>query len=276
MALWGASAAKTEFSPNLWTGGGVKDIANGSSWEEDTIVNVFSSTKGIIALGVNMLIDRGLLSIDAPVARYLRTLFLSLCVCARARARVRVCCILHYITRSRYWPEFEAEGKGALTVGQLLSHQAGLTAVPPVPGADIPFAIMLGEDGWTNTVNALAAAKPAWSPAAQLFEYHGMTFGHLAGELIRRVSGQSVVEFLRENILAPLGVQADVVIGMDESEFGRVAVLADGDGRTDTGTPGNFNAPETRKAVIPSANGHTNGRALARIYSAVANVRCLL
>jgi|EP01043_Picozoa_sp_COSAG02_P056593 CubicO group peptidase (beta-lactamase class C family) len=190
-----------------------------------------------------MLIDRGLLSIEDPVVRY--------------------------------WPEFAAEGKETLTVGQLLSHQAGLMAVPSIPDAATPFAIMLGEDGWMNTVNALAAATPAWSPMEQLFEYHGMTFGHLAGELIRRVSGQPAVEFLRDNILQPLGVEADVLIGMDESDFARVAVLAEGDGSTDKGTAGTFNAPETRKAVIPSANGHTNGRALARIYSAVANVRFL-
>jgi CubicO group peptidase (beta-lactamase class C family) len=157
----------------------VKDPADGSLWEDDTIVNVFSSTKGIIALGVNMLIDRGFISIDEPV--------------------------------TKYWPEFEAEGKGLLTVGQLLSHQAGLMAVPPAPdpgageSASGGFGIMLGEDGWMNTVNALAAATPKWSPTDSLFEYHGMTFGHLAGELVRRVSGKPLVEFLRENIFEPLG-----------------------------------------------------------------------
>lgn len=220
----------------------MKDPVDGSLWEADTIVNVFSSTKGIIALGANMLVDRGLLRIDEPV--------------------------------SRYWPQFAAEGKGTLTVGQLLSHQAGLVAVPSSPNGPA-FAIMLGENGWMNTVSALAAAAPAWSPTDNLFEYHGMTFGHLAGELIRRVSGQPLVDFLAENILRPLGVDGDVLIGMKESDFGRVAVLAEGDGSTDKGTAGAFNATETRKAVIPSANGHTNGRALAKIYRAVANVRIL-
>ena len=132
-----------------------------------------------------------------------------------------------------------------------------------------------------------------------------MTFGHLAGELVRRVSGKDLMEYLHDNILDPLEV-SDFFIGLPDSvtdsdgklvpfDQSRVADLVDGDGATDAGTPGSFNRPEVRRAVIPSANGetlqyrsrlgcillkatarallagHTNGRALARIYSAVAN-----
>ena len=218
---------------DLW--GGIADPTRQSRWERNTVVNVFSSTKGLIALGANILADQGLLRIDDKVAKY--------------------------------WPEFGTAGKACLTVAQLLSHGAGLMAVE----GESNFSLMLGPEGFDRTVVALGAATPAWLPEEDLFAYHGMTFGHLAGALIEKVSGQRLLLFLTKHLLQPLG--AEVYIGLPDSVVaaGRVAPIVNGDGSTDKGTAGLFNQQAVRQAVIPSANGHTNGRSLALLYAAVAN-----
>src|SRR5437667_5596292 len=149
----GASfAATVEGEPvvDLW--GGHADAATTRPWERDTIVNVFSTTKAMTALCAHLLVDRGLLDLDAPVARY--------------------------------WPEFAQAGKDTIPLRWLLSHRAGLPAIR----RDLPPQSLYD---WHAVTAALVETAPWWEPGTQ-HGYHAMTFGHLVGEVIRRVTGKSV------------------------------------------------------------------------------------
>jgi CubicO group peptidase (beta-lactamase class C family) len=148
---------------DLW--GGHRDVAATQPWTRDTLVNVYSTTKGMTALCAHQLVERGLLDIDAPVAKY--------------------------------WPEFAQKDKGAIPVRWLLSHQAGLPAVrKPLTQQDLY--------DWNAMAAALAEQEPWWEPGTR-HGYHALTFGYLVGEVIRRVSGVSVGTFFRENVAGPLG-----------------------------------------------------------------------
>ena len=164
---------------DLW--GGWADAEQQRPWSADTLVNVFSVGKGLLAVCAARLAGLGLLDPDAPV--------------------------------TRYWPEFGAAGKDAVTVRQVLSHQAGLPALrqalPAGSGLD-----------WQLMTSLLAAEEPWWRPGSG-HGYHVNTFGYLVGELIRRVTGTSVGDFLRHEIAGPLG--AEVHIGLAAAEHGRVA-----------------------------------------------------
>ena len=149
---------------DLW--GGVADPATGRPWSEDTIVLVFSSTKGATALCANLLAERGQLDVDAPVADY--------------------------------WPEFAQAGKGQIPVRYLLSHEAGLAWID----GDMSLEEALS---WDPVVAALARQKPHWEPGTQ-HGYHATTYGWLVGEVIRRVCGRSVGTFFREEVAGPLGL----------------------------------------------------------------------
>src|SRR4030095_2550354 len=155
----GASFAATvggRMVVDLW--GGHADAAGTRRWERDTIVNVFSTTKAMTALCAHLLADRGLLDLDAPVARY--------------------------------WPEFAAGGKAARPVRRLLSHTAGLAAIRERISLDTVY-------DWDRYVAAIAAQTPWWEPGTAN-GYHALTSGHLVGELIRRIGGKSVGHFLRD------------------------------------------------------------------------------
>src|SRR5438067_5642402 len=161
--------------------GGIADPATGRRWERDTIGVVWSCTKGATALCAHMLVSRGELGLDRRV--------------------------------TDYWPEFGKNGKGDVTVRMLLAHQAGLAAHrEPLPEG--------GLTDWDLAVDLLAAQEPWWEPGTRS-GYHALTFGHLAGELVRRISGHSLGTFFREEIAEPLGL--DFFIGLPESEFARVA-----------------------------------------------------
>jgi CubicO group peptidase (beta-lactamase class C family) len=164
---------------DLW--GGIADRTHGRPWERDTIGLVWSCTKGAVALCAHLLVSRGRLDLDAPVARY--------------------------------WPEFAQAGKGAVTVRLLLSHQAGIPALrePLKPGALLD---------WEYMTEGLAAEAPFWPPGTRQ-GYHALTFGHLVGELVRRVSGRPLGAFFREEIAGPLGL--DFHLGLPEQDEGRVA-----------------------------------------------------
>jgi CubicO group peptidase (beta-lactamase class C family) len=178
----GASVCVTvdgETVVDLW--GGVADPRTGRVWDRDTIGVVWSCTKGATALCAHMLVARGQLDLDAPVASY--------------------------------WPEFAAGGKAAITVKMLLTHQAGLAA----------FSEPIPEDGycdWTLIADRLAAQAPLW-PAGTRHGYHALTFGHLVGELVRRISGKSLGAFFRDEVARPLGL--DLWIGLPEEHEARVA-----------------------------------------------------
>ena len=169
---------------DIWTG-----VAGpGRAWEEDTRAVIMSSTKGMTTLCAHMLEDRGELDLDAPVVRY--------------------------------WPEFGQAGKSATTVRQLLSHQSGAIGVP---GADR----LLSWDGRGGSDSeaiaaAIANGEPAWEPGTR-HGYHGVTFGWLVGELVRRISGRSRGTFFESEVAGPLGVACS--IGTPASELPSVATV---------------------------------------------------
>ena len=161
--------------------GGWADEARTVPWAENTITSVFSTTKTMTALAALVLVDRGELDLDANVATY--------------------------------WPEFAARGKAGIKVRQLLSHTSG------VSGWDQPVTL---EDlyDWDKSTAMLAAQAPWWEPGTAS-GYHVLTYGHLIGEVIRRITGQRLGEFFAAQIAGPLG--ADFHIGLPPSEFHRVA-----------------------------------------------------
>ncbi|HEU4439042.1 MAG TPA: serine hydrolase domain-containing protein [Methylomirabilota bacterium] len=232
--------------------GGHADAARSRPFGADTLVSVASTTKGMVALCAHMLAERGKLDLDAPVARS--------------------------------WPEFAAAGKQDIPVRWLLSHRAGLPAIRrPLP-AEALF-------DWRTMTEALAETPPWWTPGER-HGYHAMTFGHLVGEVIRRVDGRSVGAFLRDEVTGPL--RADFFIGVPAEMDGRAAevlappppaagettlwdtLLADPaslSGRTFLNPPrpeGLVNTRAWRAAEIPAANGHTSARGVARVYAALA------
>ncbi|HKV54400.1 MAG TPA: serine hydrolase domain-containing protein [Candidatus Binataceae bacterium] len=237
---------------DLW--GGHADKARTKPWTRDTIVNVYSATKGFAATCVNRLADQGLIDLDAPVARY--------------------------------WPEFAQAGKERLPVRFILSHRAGLPAVrKPLPdGALLDWQVM---------TSALAEQEPWWEPGTK-HGYHALTLGYLLGEIIRRVTGKTIGAYCREQIAGPL--ELDFHIGLDPRHDSRCAEviaapppppgqpnpLAPGDEDADSMTmkavnnpPGALrlsaiNSRAWRAAEVPAANGHTNARAMARFYGALA------
>ncbi len=229
---------------DLW--GGHADAARTRPWKRDTLVNVWSASKGVTSLACAVLVDRGLLSYDDPVARH--------------------------------WPEFAAAGKQDITVGQILSHQSG------VNGFAEPTVL---EDlyDWTRATSRLAAQAPFWEPGTAA-SYHALTHGFLAGEVIRRITGQSPGAFIRTAIAGPLA--ADFHIGLADALEPRVAEIvgptvpsvtsgtppAEIPGRAVQNPrpePTSPNSRAWRAAEIPAANGQSSAQGLARIYAAVAN-----
>jgi CubicO group peptidase (beta-lactamase class C family) len=228
--------------------GGWADEARTVPWAENTIACVFSTTKTMTALAALVLADRGDLDLDANVAKY--------------------------------WPEFAANGKGQIKVRHLLSHTSG------VSGWEQPITV---EDlyDWDESTARLAAQAPWWEPGTAS-GYHGTTYGHLIGEVVRRVTGRRLGEFFAAQIAGPLG--ADFHIGLAPSEFRRVAELVapgwpptdltrlDRDGvayKSVTGPLGDPNialsrTERWRRADLGAFNGHGNARSVARIQSAVA------
>lgn len=229
---------------DIW--GGWADQYRTRPWERDTIVNVWSSTKTVTALAALMLIDRGLLDPDAPVATY--------------------------------WPEFAANGKDRVLVRHLLSHTSG------VSGWEQPFTLDDMYD-WDKATSALATQAPWWEPGAGS-GYHAQNQGHLVGEVVRRVSGSTLRDFVRDEIAGPLG--ADFSIGAAESEAGRIAEIIPPPPlelpldllpaehplrKTFLGPPPDPLAANTapwRAADMGAINGHGNARSLARILSAIS------
>ncbi len=244
----GASVAvMIEGQPAVDIWGGWVDEAHTAPWVENTIVNVWSTTKTVSALAALMLVDRGLLDVDTPVAHY--------------------------------WPEFAANGKEHVEVRHLLSHTSG------VSGWDQPVTL----DDVYDSVPActrLAAQAPWWEPGTAS-GYHLFVYGHPIGELIRRVDGRGLKQFVAEEIAAPLG--ADFQIGAAESDWPRISdiippthvdfsgAVIDPDGpavKTAIGPyapPVEANSPGWRHADIGGANGHSNARAVARVQHVVAN-----
>ncbi|MGQ3049214.1 MAG: serine hydrolase domain-containing protein [Niveispirillum sp.] len=235
---------------SLW--GGVADAASSRAWEEDTLAAIFSSTKGLSATCMHILADRGLITFDAPVARY--------------------------------WPEFAANGKAGITVGMVLAHQAGM----PVFREPLPDA---GLTDWRLIVSRLEAEAPVWAPGTQS-GYHAVTIGYLLGEILRRVTGRTIGQFLRDNVAGPLG--ADVWIGLPAELHDKVATAYFDAPSPDSAlfrkiveepqslagllvfnsgndhTPESVNSAARRSAENPSAGGIASAKGLARVYAPLA------
>jgi CubicO group peptidase (beta-lactamase class C family) len=231
---------------DLW--GGFADEVRRQPWQAGTIVNVYSTTKAMTALCAHLLVDRGLLDLDAPVARY--------------------------------WPAFAQAGKERVLVRQLLCHTAGL------PGVRRDFSLAELCD-WDAAVSALAAETPWWEPGTA-HGYHALTFGHLVGEVVRRIARKSLGAFFRDEVARPLG--ADFHIGLAAEHDARVADLIPPPPHSDyerliaadprglvaralanpPAEPRQTRLALWRRAEIPAANGHGNARSIARVYAALA------
>jgi CubicO group peptidase (beta-lactamase class C family) len=235
----------------------VVDIAGGYFDKEatkpytlDTLQLVFSSTKGVVATAVAICVERGLLSYEDPV--------------------------------SQIWPEFAAHGKEHVTVAQLLSHQAGLYTVD----GPLTFEEVLD---WNTMVSRLANTAPLF-PVGSTHGYHAITFGWLAGHLVRLVDGRNIGRFIAEEIATPLG--GEIYVGLPAHLEPRVSPINTGWPRTATSAPaapvqlpnkylvsalsvngalnvkGGFNREDLHAAEVPGANGIANARSLAAMYSA--------
>lgn len=234
-----------ELVVDIW--GGHADAARTTPWTADTIVNVWSSTKNVTALAGLMLIDRGLVTAQTPVADV--------------------------------WPEFGAGGKDRIEFRHLLTHSSGVSGWDqPVTPEDIL--------DWDRSTAMLAAQSPWWKPGSAT-GYHALTHGHLIGEVIRRVTGKPLKQFVAEEIAGPLG--ADFQIGARPEDVPRIAeIIAPADPfegippmqdwteqmlKTFTGPapePQIANTPQWRAADIGAVNGHTNARALTKILSVIS------
>lgn len=256
---------------DIW--GGARD-RSGKPWQRDTLSPSFSTTKGVAATLLHILVDRGLLDYDDRVADH--------------------------------WPEFGQAGKHMITVRQVLAHQSGLYHIRQI----IDRADRMID--WNYMVGAIEAAKPIHTPGERT-GYHGLTFGYIIGELIRRVTGQSFSALVQAEIAAPLGLDG-MYVGAPAEALPRAAQLlwarpgriSPIDGlRNDPGeqlertavrvrrafrrvglefgwlsaldalaprgiTSFDFNAPSTLQASIPAANGLFTARSLARMYAALA------
>lgn len=229
-----------ELVVDLW--GGFADKARSVAFDDRSLTMVYSTTKAVAATMIARLVEQGKLAFNQPVAEV--------------------------------WPEFGQAGKQAVTVAQVLSHQAGIPGfveqIDPALWFDIPAICAM-----------LAAKAPMWPPGSAS-GYHALTVGYLTGEIFRRVDGRSMGTALKADICDPAGL--DLWIGLPESEHGRVAEFKPPTALPQFGeitdpkraaflTPWaapNGRGAEWRKLEVPSANGHATAQALARFMGALA------
>jgi CubicO group peptidase (beta-lactamase class C family) len=226
------------------------------SWQQDTPSVIFSCTKGLVAILIGELVREERLDLDAPA--------------------------------TTYWPEFAAQGKESIPVRWLLSHRAGL----PATRRNLQLADIMD---WDRMVQVLADEEPHFPPGAG-HRYHALTYGWLAGEIIRRITGMGVEEFFVQRVVRPLKV--DAWIGVPKEELPRVAQLYQAPLPPEASPPvvepeaaalaervmtlgalpveiagpnTGFNSDEIRRAVIPGAGGVATAQALATIWSATVS-----
>jgi CubicO group peptidase (beta-lactamase class C family) len=254
---------------NLWDG--LADREANRPWRRNTIMQVASTTKGATAICAHMLVQRGLLDLDAPVVRY--------------------------------WPEFGAHGKDTIPVRWLLSHQAGL----PVVDGPLTFEQACA---WDPVIRALEAQKPAYQPGTEHI-YHANTYGYLVGEVVRRITGKSLGTFFADEVARPLGLSAWIglpaeheprvakihpaalfsmeellagmikVTGLDADTVtawitahyspGSVAIRASELGGAFDNTSDYFTTPAWRASEHPAANMVADAHSIARMYAATVS-----
>ena len=227
---------------DLWAGFADRDRTR--PFDARTLTPIFSTTKALAALLIARLVDQGKLDYGQTVASV--------------------------------WPEYAANGKAAITVEQMMSHQDGLSGFPD------PMEPSLWFD-WDAICAKLAAMAPLWPPGTAS-GYHPITFGYLAGEVFRRVDGRTMGQALREDLAEPFGL--DLWIGLPDAEFARVAELQRPKALPDFGhhnaatkaafltpwaQPGGQGADALRRLSLPSATGQATALALARVMGALAN-----
>jgi CubicO group peptidase (beta-lactamase class C family) len=233
--------------------GGVADEDSGRAWAEDTMALSYSTTKGLTATCLHILADRGLVSYTDKVAKY--------------------------------WPLFAQHGKQDITIYHLLTHQAG---IPQVPDDVTPADIF----DWDRMVDVMEGLEPLWEPGTDT-GYHALNFGWLVGEVIRRVDGRSIGQFLQDEVCTPLGLTGMHIGTPPEAEPKIAKLVSKMDltpeqrqmweqyaGRSEgsllsrslsTRTEMNYNTPEAHQAQIPAANGIMTARDLARMYACLTN-----
>lgn len=241
---------------DLWAG--MADASRGLPWQEDTLAVVFSSTKGVTAILANLLIERGLLDPDLPIAHY--------------------------------WPEFAAAGKAAIPVDMILTHRAGI----PIIDAPLTLDECLA---WDPVIEAIASQKPFWEPGEK-HGYHVRTYGWILGELIRRVTGVSPGTFLATEVAGPLDADFHIglpedqetrvcrMIGPPEPEDPALREAMEKFVGPDTPLGRALHGPSqlfhydemwnTRAlhaAEMPSSNGIATARGLARLYAGTIDER---
>jgi CubicO group peptidase (beta-lactamase class C family) len=226
---------------DIWAG--YADRKRERLFDQDTLCPVFSSTKYIASVLVARLVDAGKLDYEQTVAGV--------------------------------WPEFGAAGKERITVGQAMSHQAGLAGIPEEIDPDLWY-------DWDAACAKIAQTAPLWPPGTAS-GYHPVTFGYIAGEIFRRVDGRTMGKALREDLAGPFGL--DLWIGLPESEDARVSQMLKPRTLPTFGektpaleaaflspwsAPGRRPTTEWRRVEIPSANGHATAHGLAVLASALA------
>ena len=243
--------------------GGFADAAGLRPWRADTLASIYSGSKGLTSTCVHLLADRGELDLHAPVARY--------------------------------WPEFGQAGKRDITVAMVLGHRSGVIG----PRTRLPWA---DAADWDAVCGHIAAAAPWWEPGTAQ-GYHMVTFGFILGEVVRRVTGRTIGQYLRTEIAEPLGIDAH--IGLPTAEHGRCAEMVNKPHIRDVlaameapGHPESLtehpmaglavamgfvpddelgsNALELwRSLEFPATNGHVSALGMATFYNALAQEKLL-
>ncbi|MDB6170357.1 MAG: class beta-lactamase-related serine hydrolase [Verrucomicrobia bacterium] len=230
---------------DAWAG-----LASGGAGDKvtaETLFPVFSTSKGIAATAAHLLVERREISCDATIAKV--------------------------------WPEFAANGKGAITLRHALSHTAGIPLMP----AGLGFEELCD---WEKMCAAIAGLAPV-SPAGARTDYHAMTFGWIVGEIVRRIDGRAFGRFVQDEICRPLKLKS-LFVGLPDAEIGRVATVEEtrknSPAADDSGSQPvpawigrldeMMNRPDVRRACLPSSNGIMNARAIAAHYAALLPGGC--
>ena len=221
-----AMAVYRHGKPVLDIYGGMADVESGKPVTEDTLFVIFSSTKPLAAFCWHILWERGQLEMGDWIGDR--------------------------------WPAFREGGKEDVTVKQILTHTGGFPETPPELTPD-----KLAD--WDACVAAVAKAPLRFRPG-EAIAYHSLNFGWVVGEIVRRVDGRTISQFLREEVTEPLGMN-DFFLGLPPSEEGRVAKLYVTENIEAPEVVGIFNQPAIHQAVIPAANGISTARDLARFYA---------
>jgi len=221
---------------------GLADLETGREVDGDTLFHIFSAGKGVTVTAVHILAERGVLAYDDLI--------------------------------SQYWPEFAANGKEHITVRHALTHSAGIPQLPDPTS-------LLDMCNWDQMCETVAALTPTWEPGTKS-GYHGLTFGHLLGEVVRRASGQGIDQIVQQAIAEPLGIKDCLALGITEDMRPRMAVHQDHDVGVSTAPldlplstypfpmSTGANDPTFLAACVP-IGATASARGLARMYAALAN-----